>query len=307
MYTIKLAALRSGLPVATVRAWERRYEVVRPTRTTSGYRLYDDDAIARLIAMRQLVDVRGLRPSQAAEQIRSDPGVVARLVADAAPDVAGVTGGGVSPEAAAVTVAAFVEATRRLDVAAMERSLDESFAAERFEAAVEHVVFPALRTIGDGWASGEIDVAMEHAASETIRRRLAHYFDAAGGAVDATQVIVGLPPGARHEIGALAFAVAARRAGLHVLYLGADVPLESWRAAATTTDATVAVIGVTSRSDARSATAVIGELRAADTPIALAVGGASAHALGDPQEALALSDGIENAVTEVRALVAGRA
>ena len=42
MYTIKQAAARSGLSVPTVRAWERRYGVVHPERTASGYRLYDD-------------------------------------------------------------------------------------------------------------------------------------------------------------------------------------------------------------------------------------------------------------------------
>ena len=52
MYTIKQAAIRSGLTIPTIRAWERRYGVVLPERTKSGYRLYDDDALDRLLAMR---------------------------------------------------------------------------------------------------------------------------------------------------------------------------------------------------------------------------------------------------------------
>ena len=69
MYTIKQAAARTGLSVPTIRAWERRYGVVRPSRTAAGYRLYDDDALARLLAMRRLVDGDGWRPSQAAERV----------------------------------------------------------------------------------------------------------------------------------------------------------------------------------------------------------------------------------------------
>ena len=46
---------------------------------------------------------------------------------------------------------------------------------------MDQVVFPALRAIGTDWELGHIDAAREHAASETIRRRIAHYFDAAGG------------------------------------------------------------------------------------------------------------------------------
>ena len=55
MYTIKQAAARTGLSVPIIRVWERRYGVVQPGRTPAGYRLYDDESIARLAAMRQLV------------------------------------------------------------------------------------------------------------------------------------------------------------------------------------------------------------------------------------------------------------
>ncbi len=74
----------------------------------------------------------------------------------------------------------FLVAAHEFDVPGMERILDESFAAQRFESAMDEIVFPALRGIGDAWSAGEIDVAVEHAASETIRRRLARFFDAAG-------------------------------------------------------------------------------------------------------------------------------
>jgi hypothetical protein len=77
--------------------------------------------------------------------------------------------------------------------------------------------------------------------------------------------------------------------------------------AATAPDAPVAVIGVTSRADARGASAVISELLADRTPPALAVGGPSARVVADPGRALALSDDIEEAVAEVRGLVAGAA
>ena len=50
MYTIKQAAARTGLSVPIIRVWERRYGVVQPGRTPAGYRLYDDEAIARLAA-----------------------------------------------------------------------------------------------------------------------------------------------------------------------------------------------------------------------------------------------------------------
>ena len=179
--------------------------------------------------MRKLVEIEGMRPSQAADRVRTGGAEVDELVRRAAQ--AAAYGDPSAPGEEATTapaVAALRDATRRLDIPALERLLDETFAAERFESAASNVVYPALRAIGEDWAEGTIDVAMEHAASETIRRRLARFYDAALDLSAPLDVIVGLPPGCQHDIGAMGFAVAARRGGLSVLYLGANVPVPSW-------------------------------------------------------------------------------
>ena len=309
MYTISQAAARSGLSVPTVRVWERRYGVVRPERTATGYRLYDDDAIARLLAMHYLVEGLGVRPSQAADQILGSGPALSGLIQDArawwgrgGDGSKDPTGEG-APSAAMDAVAAFVRATRELDLIAMDRTLDEAFASERFEAAMDHVVFPALRAIGDGWADGSIDVAMEHAASEAVRRRLARFHDATGNGGRAPDVIVGLPPGSHHDLGVLAFAVAARRAGLAVLYLGANVPIESWVRAVPTTGASIAVLGVVTRTDVSSAGRVLDALRAIPDAPVVRLGGASAGAVDRAGPADLLPDRIEDAVAEVGRLV----
>ena len=282
MYTIKQAAARSGLNVPTVRAWERRYGVVHPARTPAGYRLYDDAAIDRLIAMRHLVERQGLRPSQAADQVRAGGAELAALIdrATAATETTAIPETTISTATrSGELVDAFVTAASALDVARMDRLLDEAFAAQRFEAALEDVVFPALRRVGEGWSEGSIDVSMEHAASETIRRRLVRFYESVASS-SAPQVIVGLPPGCHHEIGALAFAIAARRGGLETIYLGADVPLASWLVAAQTTRAPVAVVGVIDASDVPAATEVVTALRTSPRRIAVAVGGRRAHEVG---------------------------
>ncbi len=295
MYTIKQAAARTGLNVPTIRAWERRYGVVAPSRTAAGYRLYDDDAIERLRAMRRLIEGDGWRPSQAAERVLASGASIAELgrpvdVEPAPPDVR------VDDEGAALdqeAVRSFVTAARQLDVRAMDLLLDEAFASRRFERAMQELVSPALRAVGEGWATGEIDVASEHAASETVRRRLARLFDAAGRSMWGPAVVVGLPPGSHHEIGAFAFAVAARRAGMGVLYLGANVPLESWLRTVRETGAPVVVLGVVTSGDVTSAAVVAEALRTVRQPPACFFGGplarqvalASASWLPEPIEA----------------------
>ena len=187
----------------------------------------------------------------------------------------------------------------------MEQALDEAFATERFETAVSHVVFPALRAIGDDWADGTIDVAMEHVASETIRRRLARFFDAAAVPGYGFEVIVGMPPGGQHEIGALGFAVGARRRGLTVLYLGANVPVASWVRAAETTHARVAVIGVLGEPDVAPASETIEALVGSAARPTVAVGGRAAPRVADREGVLVLPDAMDPAIDIVRRLVRG--
>lgn len=304
MYTIKQAAIRSGSSVSTVRVWERRYGIVRPARTPAGYRLYDDADIDRLIAMRQLVDHQGIRPSQAAARILAGEADIPALVAQArdlldAPDPA-IPAQPVSH--ATEQIDSFVAAAIRLDLATMERTLDEAFAAERYESAMEHVVFPALRALGAGWADGSVDVSMEHAASELVRRRLARFFEVLGGD-GGSQVIIGMPPGGRHEIGALAFAVAARRQGIHVLYLGADVPVESWVVASQASRIRMAVIGVVDPDDVRAAGDVIDAFGAIDRSMPLALGGPRSDQVVGRATTFVLPVPLDAAVAAVRAFL----
>ena len=70
MYTIKHASRLTGVSEATLRAWERRYGVVTPVRNESGYRLYDQEAMAAISAMRRLVD-EGWSPAEAAHAVRT--------------------------------------------------------------------------------------------------------------------------------------------------------------------------------------------------------------------------------------------
>jgi DNA-binding transcriptional MerR regulator/methylmalonyl-CoA mutase cobalamin-binding subunit len=275
MYTIKQAAARTGLTIPTIRAWERRYGVISPERTESGYRLYDETAIERLAAMRTLVEQEGWRPGQAAERIRT-PGVDLATLASASAPIAETLAerrSGLPAASADQVVPRFIAAAQQVDVDEMERILDEAFAAQRFELAMDGVVFPALRAVGRAWADGELDVAAEHAASETVRRRLARFFDAARGPMMPTRLLVGMPPGGHHELGVFAFAVACRRAGQSVAYLGMNVPLESWMRVVRETAVRAVVLGAVTAEDAVAVDRVAAAIAMLDHPPVCFAGG----------------------------------
>jgi DNA-binding transcriptional MerR regulator/methylmalonyl-CoA mutase cobalamin-binding subunit len=286
MYTIKEAAIRAGVSVPLLRAWERRYGIVRPVRTSSGYRLYDDSSIERVRAMRRLVD-DGWSASQAAQQIETEgipPGVG---VSAAVPS----TFARASADRDLGT--AFVAAAAAMDERRVEQLLDDLFAgSSSFERVVDDRLMPALRALGEAWANGTVSVSAEHAASHAVLRRLSAAFEAAGGAVRGRPVLVGLPPGSRHEIGSLAFATAARRRGMRVTYLGADVPRQSWIEAVQATKAGAIVVGVQTESDRAPAEAVVRAAIKLGGGVLVTVGGPASAAARVPPSVVRLPEQI---------------
>src|SRR3954449_5073905 len=73
MYTIKRAAELTGISVATLRAWERRYAVVSPQRSDGGYRLYGPEDVRALAIMNSLVNEGWSAREAAAETTRRLP------------------------------------------------------------------------------------------------------------------------------------------------------------------------------------------------------------------------------------------
>ncbi|EKA62113.1 MerR family transcriptional regulator [Janibacter hoylei PVAS-1] len=267
MYTIKRAAELTGVSAATLRAWERRYDVVEPQRTDAGYRLYDDEALARLRTMAELVADGWTASHAAAEAGRRHSGIGS---APGRPDptpppAAATTPAGEAhfeappshlstpPSSGADATRRLIDAAAAMDPAGVAAVLDERFATGSFEAVVDDWLMPALVELGEAWADSRVTVAGEHLVAHAVLRRLAAAFDAAASRVGGPRVIVGLPAGAYHELGVFAFAVALRRLGVDVVYLGADLPTDAWTAAVTAHTARCVVIGVPRRPDARTA------------------------------------------------------
>ncbi len=295
MYTITQAARLTGVSVASLRAWERRYRVVVPTRNESGYRLYDEAALAAISTMRRLID-HGWSAGAAAAAVRS--GDVPRPPDEPA---GGEVATGVARGDAATYLQRFVVSAARMDTVGMEESLDGGFALGSFEHVVDAWLFPTLEALGEGWARGEIDVAGEHAASHAVHRRLSAAFDAAGSRSRGPAVVVGLPAGSQHELGALAFATAIRRRGLDVLYLGANVPVSSWETAARSHAAQAAVLAVVTPEDRGAAVTVAQRLMNEELVPLVCSGGAAGADLAPGIRTLAPS--IRAAAAELDQLI----
>jgi methanogenic corrinoid protein MtbC1 len=235
--------------------------------------------------MRSLVE-SGWAPSQAARAILN--GTILDGTAAGSGDPATETAG---PKQVGVEVSApsrpelagnevewlslrFLGSARALDDAGMESALDEGLALLGVDEALERLIMPALVDVGAAWARGDFTVAAEHAASNAVMRRLAGLYEAAATPSSRVDLVVGLPPGSRHEVGALAFAVACRRARLRVLYLGADVPVASWLVVADEHPGAAVVLGAVTPAEADSAAEVVVALRSVHPDLPVYVGGA---------------------------------
>ena len=197
----------------------------------------------------------------------------------------------------------FVDAAARLDAVTLAEVLDERFSRGSFESVVDGWLMPALRALGEAWAEGRVSVAGEHLAAYAVQRRLAAAYDAAASRASGPRVIVGLPPGARHELGALAFATAARRAGLAASYLGADLPAADWSLAVAAHGATAAVLSAARGTELDGLRSVVTRLRADSPDLVVAVGGAERDQA--PRGCVRLEHEIGAAAAQLASILAG--
>ncbi len=235
-------AARTGVPATTLRAWERRYGLVTPARSRAAYRGYQATDLDKIIAMRALVDA-GV-PARRAASIVLDPRD------RGGPSVAESPSETHSPsrDSPLADTRALTRIAGALDRAGLDDTLDAAFSLAAVETVIDAWLMPCLVDLGAAWAAGEIDICAEHFVSAAVNRRLSALFDAAASS-GREAVLVGSAPGSRHDLGALAFAVCLRRTGRDVVYLGADVPVDSWLSAARTSHPLAVVIAVTLPGD----------------------------------------------------------
>ncbi len=260
-------ARRTGIGADTLRKWERRYGVLRPSRTSGGQRRYDERDVARVEWLRDRLS-EGFRIGEAAALLETDQ-------ANAESSAPGLRD--------AIVAAVADTDTRRL-VALVE----QSFTLYDVETAIEEIVAPALRFVGDRWEAGADCIAEERLLSEVVLARLRTLLGDRRAAVRGTAVLA-CAPGERHELGLLALAVLLQADGWLAVYLGTDTPLDAAVATAVRTNADVLCL---SASDAAARAELEAGLAEEDLPDRLVVvtGGAGVDEEAQPRLGAAVAE-----------------
>jgi DNA-binding transcriptional MerR regulator len=224
LFRIGTLAKRTGVSADLLRAWERRYGILRPSRTEGRYRLYSESDVDRVLLMKGYTEA-GMSASDAARLTANLPGS--------------------SPIGPGSVIDARRSALRQalldLDDAGANAAFDALLADLSIETVLSDVVLPILREVGEGWVAGDLDISQEHFASSILRGRLLGLARGWGAPLPRT-VLLACAPGELHDIGLICFGIAAWRRGFAVTFLGQDTPVASVTRAAEAIDPTVVVV-----------------------------------------------------------------
>jgi DNA-binding transcriptional MerR regulator len=278
-------ARRVGVKPELLRAWERRYGLLRPERTPGGLRLYspEDERSVRLMQARL---GEGLSAAEAARLVLAGEGGPAT---DAGTPLLDRDAGRLR------------DALDRLDADEANAALDRLLASFLLDTVLAEVVLPYLRDLGDRWEQGSASVAQEHFASNLLRARLAALargWEAGGG----PRALLACAPGELHDLPLLIFGLALRARGWRIVYLGADTPGESLLDASRELDPALVVVSAVLRSRFRRAAPELATV-AEERPLAVAGAGASeslAESLGCTWLAEGPVDAAERVAAEAR-------
>jgi DNA-binding transcriptional MerR regulator/methylmalonyl-CoA mutase cobalamin-binding subunit len=279
-YPVRLVAVRTGLSPHVLRAWERRYSAVTPTRTDGGQRLYSDLDVQRLLHLQRLT-YRGHPIGRIAslpldELSRLDEEAAERL---SLPGLTRSDDGGPDLPGQAVTTA--LAATRRLDAVELMALLERAAVTLGVPVFIDQVVAPALAQIGHGWSERSVSVAQEHMATAVFRRVLGWLLRVYEARSDAPRIVVATLPGHGHELGALMAAASAAAEGWGVTYLGPDLPVMDLVGAAAQAGARAVAISAVYQPSGTDLLGPLREMRAAlPEGIPLLAGGPATLAIG---------------------------
>lgn len=226
-FNLKAVVQETGLKPDTLRAWERRYGLPQPARSSGGHRLYsqrDIDTINWLIDRQE----EGLSISRAVDlwnQLIEEGKDPFWEMAEEEEKIVGP-----APLEVGDTLAqlreTWIEACLDFDERRAEYTLAQTFALYPPETACFEVLQKGLHAIGQLWYEGKASAQQEHFASALALRRLETLLSVTPPPTRPGRILIGCPPEEEHTFGTLLLTLLLRRRGWDTIYLGANVPLE---------------------------------------------------------------------------------
>ncbi|QPC46725.1 MerR family transcriptional regulator [Mangrovibacillus cuniculi] len=212
-YNIKAVSKMIGVQPGTLRAWERRYNMIAPVRNDSGHRLYTEKHVHILKWLANKVN-QGFTISQAVALLEKSD--FENDIVDKSKEV----------DQTDTLSEELMQALLQFNEVKAHELINHAFAIYTIDKVVIDVLGSILVRIGDLWESGQITTAHEHFATSILRSRIGiimHSFPHNG---ILPKVVAVCGPGEWHELGLLIFTLFVRRKGFEVIYLGSSIKEE---------------------------------------------------------------------------------
>ena len=215
-YRIHRFSKLTGLSTHVIRAWERRYNLVKPERSANRYRLYTDEDVGLFRYLKQEID-KGNSIGELAEVGREE------LLAQA--KIATLESFDIDPPSDRL-VGELVEAIKNNDRVAFERKLNGAVAVIPFEEALLRFLLPLQERMGQLWHDGVVGTAQEHYATNQVKQKIFTALNQLRIVDHGPKVVIACPENEPHEIGAQTVAYLSKSRGCRTYYLGGDLPVE---------------------------------------------------------------------------------
>jgi len=220
----------AGLSKDVLRMWERRYGFPKPVRDDNGERRYSATEVAKLRAIKRLMDV-GLRPG--------------KIIAHSLDELNALAEGRVSARREPASPATESEILALLsghDAPALQNMLANLLMRQGLQRFVLETLTSLNHAVGDAWMRGDLAVFEEHLYTEQLQVALRTGINAFPRQLGAPRVLLTTFPGEQHGLGLLMVEALLVPEGAQCISLGPQTPIEDIRRAALAHEAHVVAL-----------------------------------------------------------------
>jgi len=213
-YSIDEFSKITGLNKILIRTWENRYSFVKPHRTSTNIRYYDDSMIVKALRYSALVDA-GFKMSVltklGSKQIDS-------LINDA-------LNNNNNTNKHSLYISKIIESSISFNQLLFHNTYEKCIKNIGIIACYKHVLLEALNRIGILWMNNEISPTQEHFLSELIKTKIYKEIEKIGfKKLSKENWVLFLPKNELHDIGLLFAYLSLKMNGHNVVYLGQNLP-----------------------------------------------------------------------------------
>ena len=239
----------TGLSKDLLRMWERRYGFPKPIRDTHGERRYAAPELAKLRAIKRLMDV-GMRPGKIARRTIGELNLLCDQ-RNESPDV---------PPVPAIVSATFA-LLQRHDAPGLRNTLVDLLMRQGLQRFVLDTITPLNRAVGEAWMRGELQIFEEHLYTEQLQVALRTAINAFPRQARRPRVLMTTFPGEQHSLGLLMVEALLVPEGAQCISLGVQTPLDDIHRAASAHKVDLVALSFSGAYPLRQATRELAALR----------------------------------------------